>query len=160
MAWSRPAPHCAVPHARSDGALPTSATLRQSFRRRTPTHGVSVKQFHFIPSGQPQSRSPTLNVPLSWSIRSRFSPSSSEVVLGGETCDKRPSTDVPHSAAESGSPPLVGLAKLGSARAGFTAHSLAGNPCRFANLSARSGAAEISDLSGRSHSIEVVLGIG
>ena len=31
---------------------------------------------------------------------------------------------------------VVGLAKLGSARAGFTAHSLAGKPRRFANLSA------------------------
>jgi len=49
---------------------------------------------------------------------------------------KRPSTDDLHSAAESGGLPLVGLAILGSARAGFTAHSLAGKPCRFANLSA------------------------
>jgi len=34
-------------------------------------------------------------------------------LYGGETFDERPSTDVPHSAAESGGLPLVGLANLG-----------------------------------------------
>ena len=53
---------------------------------------------------------------------------------------------------------VVDLAKLGSAR-GIMALSLAGEPCRFANLSARSGMAEISDLSGRSHSVRHFLRI-
>ena len=42
------------------------------------------------------------------------------------------------------------LSLISAARATLMALSLAGEPCRFAHLSARSDVAEISDLSGRS----------
>src|SRR5271157_5623817 len=45
------------------------------------------------------------------------------------------------------------MLRISSTRASLIAASLAGEPCRFAHLSARSGAAEIRDLCGRSHSV-------
>src|ERR1019366_4038153 len=50
VACSRQAPHCEAPLAPSDGELPTCATLRISFQRRTPTHGVSAQTVPLYPS--------------------------------------------------------------------------------------------------------------
>src|ERR1700733_4103972 len=50
VACSRLAPRSAVLPAPSDDALPTCATLRRSFRRRTPSHGVSAQTVPLFPS--------------------------------------------------------------------------------------------------------------